>query len=140
MKSSTLYLGYGVLLWLVMLVGWQLAGHLWSTREQALRQDVAAQQQLVRAAMSISCTSCHKLGSRTHLVGPHLVDLFGRPAGSLGDFAYSDAMKRSGLVWTRAQLRAFLLDPQRVVPGTAMAVSVPEADVDAVLDYLEAVR
>ena len=35
-------------------------------------------------------------------------------------FPYSDAMKRSGIVWNAQTLDRFLADPTGVVPGTAM--------------------
>ena len=67
------------------------------------------------------CASCHQVGVNAHGgFGPELNGLFGRRAGSTTDFAYSDAMKRSGIVWDDATLSAFLRDPEKVVPGTRM--------------------
>ena len=36
------------------------------------------------------------------------------------DFAYSDAMKRSKIVWNEKTLDRFLANPLTAVPGTAM--------------------
>jgi cytochrome c len=67
------------------------------------------------------CVNCHAVGAQArHGFGPHLNDLMGRKAGSLPGYAYSPAMKASGLVWTEATLTAFLRDPDAVVPGTKM--------------------
>ncbi|QJE02970.1 cytochrome c family protein [Massilia forsythiae] len=67
------------------------------------------------------CASCHQVGPNARGgFGPQLNGLFGRRAGSSADFIYSDAMKRSGIVWDERSLAAFLRDPSKVVPGTRM--------------------
>jgi cytochrome c len=64
------------------------------------------------------CGACHAL--ETDRTGPRHCGLFGRRAGSVKGFAYSDAMKRSGIVWDARTLDWFLASPTRAVPGTAM--------------------
>ena len=64
------------------------------------------------------CAACHALAyDRT---GPRHCGLFGSRAGSVPGFEYSDAMKKSGIVWNEATLDRFLADPLGTVPGTAM--------------------
>jgi len=64
------------------------------------------------------CLACHALAyDRT---GPRHCGLFGRRAGAVKDFPYTEAMKRSGIVWTAETLDRFLANPMGVVPGTAM--------------------
>jgi cytochrome c len=64
------------------------------------------------------CLACHALGyDRT---GPHHCGLFGRLAGSVKGFPYSDAMKQSKIVWNEKTLDRFLTNPTKVVPGTTM--------------------
>jgi len=64
------------------------------------------------------CAACHAFAyDRT---GPRHCGLFGRRAGTVPGFDYSDAMKKSGIVWNEATLDRFLADPLRAVPGTAM--------------------
>jgi cytochrome c len=58
--------------------------------------------------------------------GPPLVGVVGRTAGVAPDFAYSPALKASGLTWTPDRLDVFLTDPQKAVPGTAMPMIVPD--------------
>ena len=53
-------------------------------------------------------------------VGPSLHGVFGRKAGTLTDFRYSPALKRSGITWTPQTLDTFLADPQKVVPANRM--------------------
>ncbi len=67
------------------------------------------------------CAACHSIDrDRT---GPHHAGLFGRRAGSLPGFPYSEAMKKAGekgLVWNEKSLNEFLRDPLAYVPGTLM--------------------
>ena len=73
----------------------------------------------------LQCKRCHQVGSGAeHRIGPHLNDVFGRPAGSLEGFRYSPAMKEAGaggLVWNEATLAAFLSDPHALVPHSRMS-------------------
>ncbi|MEJ8566357.1 c-type cytochrome [Elongatibacter sediminis] len=64
------------------------------------------------------CAGCHSLSyNRT---GPKHCGIMGRRAGGVNDYVYSDAMRRSDLVWTRETLDRFLANPGAVVPGTTM--------------------
>jgi cytochrome c len=64
------------------------------------------------------CLACHALAyDRT---GPRHCGLFGRRAGSVPGFDYSEAMKRSRIVWDEKTLNLFLADPPKAVPGTSM--------------------
>jgi cytochrome c len=69
----------------------------------------------------IQCAACHSLEPDENKQGPSLAGIFGRKAGTVEDFNYSDANKNSGIVWDEAILRKYLPDPQSVVPGTKMA-------------------
>ena len=64
------------------------------------------------------CLACHAL--QYDRTGPRHCGLFGRKAGSVPGFDYSEAMKRSGIVWNAATLDRFLADPLGTVPGTTM--------------------
>ena len=71
------------------------------------------------------CLACHAL--EYDRVGPHHCGLFGRRAGSVPGFTYSDAMKRSKIVWNDKTLDRFLANPLKTVPGTAMTYAgVPD--------------
>jgi cytochrome c len=64
------------------------------------------------------CLGCHSFEySRT---GPKHCGLLGRRAGAVPGYEYSDAMKRSKLVWNESTLERFLADPLKTVPGTKM--------------------
>jgi cytochrome c len=69
----------------------------------------------------VTCASCHQVGKYAQPgFGPQLNAIIGRKAGTSAGFKYSAAMQRSNLVWTEANLAAFLRAPHDVVPGTSM--------------------
>jgi len=66
----------------------------------------------------------------------------GRPAGSLAGFPYSDALKKSGLVWTEDNLRKWIADSAKTIPNTLMAhVSISDpAEQIYVIEYLKTLK
>jgi len=66
------------------------------------------------------CAACHTIGQSGGKIGPSLNGVVGRKAGSLVGYAYSPAMKASGLKWDAATLARFLQAPSKTVPGTKM--------------------
>lgn len=72
------------------------------------------------------CAACHAVDF--HGIGPAHRGVFGRPAATAKGYgAYSLALQRSGLVWTEANLDRWLADPEALVPGQAMGVTLPDA-------------
>jgi cytochrome c len=56
------------------------------------------------------------------MTGPSLAHVWQRKAaGAPGFNRYSEALKKSGLVWNEATLDKWLADPAALVPGTSMA-------------------
>ncbi len=85
------------------------------------------------------CAMCHVAGGGGQ--GPSLNGAVGRRAGSLAGFAYTPALKASGLTWTPANLDRFLTNPGAMVPGTAMVVRINDAAQRAALvAYLATLR
>lgn len=86
------------------------------------------------------CGGCHQIGeSARAFFGPQLNNVIGRVAGSTTDYQYSDAMKSSGVVWTREKLAAYIEDPKAVVAGTRMifwGIS-DQAKIDDLLAYIQ---
>lgn len=93
-------------------------------------------------AQFAKCMACHAVGpaAKTKL-GPVLNDLYGRTAGTVEGFKYSEDMVQkgaTGLIWTDATLTAYLANPKAVVPKTKMAyggLKKPE-ELAALLAYL----
>lgn len=75
------------------------------------------------AALFVRCAGCHPLGDGTsHGIGPDLSGIVGRGIAAAPGYAYSSAMAGLQGAWTAARLEAFLENPGRAVPGTAMRV------------------
>jgi len=72
-----------------------------------------------RSAFEKRCTGCHALDHEK--TGPRLAGVVGRKAGTVSAFPYSDAAKKSAVVWNEAVLDKWLTDPESVIPDTDMA-------------------
>ncbi|MBS0409860.1 MAG: cytochrome c family protein [Proteobacteria bacterium] len=67
------------------------------------------------------CKSCHTaIQGGGDMTGPNLFGVFGRKAGTKEGFAYSDAMKASGITWDADKINAWITKPSALVPGTKM--------------------
>lgn len=89
------------------------------------------------------CRACHVADKPTNRVGPHLVDVLGRPAASVEGYNYSAAMKAKaaeGLVWDAENLDAYLADPKGFIPGNKMVFPglKKEDEREDVIAYLKA--
>ena len=85
------------------------------------------------------CSGCHSLDKDKE--GPRLHGVYGRAAGSLPGFEYSDALKASHLNWDADTLDRWLTDPEQVVPGNDMAFRLVKADERAaIIAFLKAQR
>ncbi len=81
------------------------------------------------------CVMCH--APEGGGVGPSLTGVVGRKAGSAPGFAYSAALKASGVVWTDKTLNAWITDPQAFIPGAAMPFKLDDAKMRAdIIAYL----
>ena len=81
---------------------------------------VLADHEAGRDVFRESCIGCHAIGCNR--IGPKLGGIIGRTAGAIADFdGYSDAMRKSGIIWSKETLNAYLTDPASVVPENAMA-------------------
>jgi len=65
------------------------------------------------------CKACHNFEKNG--VGPNLKGVVGMKAGEGADgYAFSAALKGSGITWDEANLKEWLADPKKKVPGTKM--------------------
>lgn len=82
---------------------------------------LGAEQAAGRRIFSEHCASCHAQRPAARAVyGPSLAGVIGRKAGSVPGFPYSEALKKSGLVWSEDNLRKWLANPAQMVPGALM--------------------
>lgn len=88
------------------------------------------------------CSICHTLtAGSARKAGPSLHGLFGRRAGTVADYTYSDTLNGSDIVWSAQTINAlFDLGPDHYVPGTKMPMQriVKQKDRDDLIDYLRA--
>jgi cytochrome c len=82
----------------------------------AQAQDAAAGEQSFK-----KCFPCHSIGEGAkNKVGPELNGIDGRHSGTAADYNYSDANKKSGIVWSQATFLEYIKDPRAKIPGTKM--------------------
>ena len=89
------------------------------------------------------CAICHRVEKDGgNGLGPNLFGVVGRKAGTAKDFAYSAAMKNSGITWTPDKLTAYVTHPAQIVPGNRMAFAgINNAgQVSDVVAYLETLK
>jgi cytochrome c len=54
--------------------------------------------------------------------------VYGRTAGSVDSFQYSDALKKSKIKWTEETLDKWLTDTEKLVPNNDMTFHVEKVD------------
>ena len=92
-----------------------------SSQPPGLQQMIADADTGMGKRLFIQCRSCHSLEQGgINKVGPNLYGMFGRPAGQVPGFVYSDAVKNSEIVWTPETLDQWLARPSEFLPGTRM--------------------
>ena len=72
------------------------------------------------------CGGCHALDRDKE--GPRLHGVYGRTAGSVDSFQYSDALKKSKIVWTEDTLGRWLTSTEKLVPDNEMTFHVEKAE------------
>ena len=88
------------------------------------------------------CKACHAVGEDAkNKVGPVLNGIIGRPAGTVEDFNYSDALlakAEEGLVWDEDSLAEYLEKPRDYIEGTKMSFAGlrKEEEIENVIAYL----
>lgn len=86
------------------------------------------------------CSICHTLkGGSARKAGPSLFGLFGRRAGTVKDYSYSETLATSDIVWSAETIGALFDEgPDHYIPGTKMPMQriVKQTDRDDLIDYL----
>ncbi|MDB5569340.1 MAG: cytochrome c class [Hyphomicrobiales bacterium] len=116
--------------------------HIGAVLQTAAPDDLAGLGDTRGAQVFRACAVCHSLRpDGENRAGPTLHGVFGRRAGSVPGYAYSQAFRALDLVWTpQTVARLFELGPQAYTPGTKMpeqTLSSPQ-DRDALIEFLRA--
>jgi cytochrome c2 len=102
-RRNRLYIADGIIAGFVfLLAAWSMAN---SAQAQA-RPDG-------KALFEKRCGGCHSLDRDKE--GPRLRDVYGRTAGAIQSFQYSEALKKSGLKWTDENLDKWLSDERNEI-------------------------
>ena len=104
-------------------------------------QVASAEVSLGERQFARKCSVCHTLrGGDANRAGPTLDGVFGRRAGSLPGYPYSDALKGAKLIWDAKTLgKLFELGPHVYTPGSKMPLQriADKAMRDALIAYLK---
>ncbi|WP_132141907.1 c-type cytochrome [Luteibacter rhizovicinus] len=112
-----------------LFAGWMMASPLAAAGDPAAGADVYKSE----------CAECHAVKEGRNKKGPSLFGIVGRKAGSVTDYNYSDALRKTTWVWTAEQLHTYLSQPAKQAnPGTKMKYDgLSDAkDLDDLLSYL----
>jgi cytochrome c len=91
---------------------------------------------LGQALFEKRCTGCHAL-TQSH-EGPRLQGVYGRTTGAVPGFAYSDALRKTNVVWNDQSLEKWLSDPDAFLPGNNMDFLLTKAqDRKDIIAYLK---
>jgi cytochrome c len=96
-----------------------------------------------QVAYNNACRTCHSFKEGDNRLGPTLHGIVGRKAGSVEGFAFSSAMKSSGITWDEANLDKFIANPEAVVNGNGMKPFGGVADAGErkkIVDYLKTLK
>lgn len=86
-----------------------------------------------------ACSGCHALRvSDLEGIGPSLVGIVNRPAGSLPGYSYSTALAEADFIWAIDTLRVWIQHTESMRPGTFMRYNnnLNEAEVERLLTLL----
>ncbi len=89
-----------------------------------------------KALFEKRCGGCHALDRDKE--GPRLGGLYGRTAGTVESFQYSEALKKSKIKWTEVTLDKWLTDTEKLVPDNDMTFHVEKpGERSAIIAYLK---
>jgi cytochrome c len=109
------------------IAGTILAGFVLMVAGSSLSVPAQGQAQAdAKALFEKRCGGCHALDRDKE--GPRLGGVYGRTAGSVDSFQYSDALKKSRVKWTEMTLDKWLTDTEKLVPNNDMTFHVEKAD------------
>jgi len=87
------------------------------------------------------CIGCHGDRETVQSMGPSLVGLLGRRAGTVAGTRYAKNLYEANIVWDEKSLQRYLASPTDEVHGTIMPISVHDPrDLDDITAYLKTLK
>jgi cytochrome c len=97
-----------------------------------LAEDIRAGEKLYTSR----CGACHSVDANR--IGPMHRGVYGRVAGSVAAYNYSDALIQSNVTWNEQTLDQWLANPQDFVPGQKMGYRLSkDNDRRAIITFLK---
>ena len=91
-----------------------------------------------KALYESRCIACHSV--EANRIGPRHAGVFGRKAGTVPGYDYSEALAKSTIVWNERTLDAWLENPERLIPGQKMGYQLGDEAMRAdIIAYLRSV-
>jgi cytochrome c len=119
------------------IIGATLAGFIWLVAASSL--SLPGQEPPTANGKELferRCGGCHALDRDKE--GPRLAGVYGRLAGSVDSFDYSEALKESGVIWNDESLNKWLTDPDQFLPNNNMAFHLEKpGERRDIIDYLK---
>jgi cytochrome c len=85
------------------------------------------------------CIGCHSI--EENRAGPAHRGVFGRKAGAVKGYEYSDSLKKTKLIWNERTLDRWLSNPEATIPGQKMGFTVPDSiDRADLIEYLRTAK
>ncbi len=114
--------------------------NLWKNHKPR-RFQVKTGMKLGELQFARKCSVCHtlKAGDKNR-AGPSLHNVFGRKAGTLKGYVYSEGIQKSDVIWNEKTIdQLFAKGPQSIVPGSKMPLQMVPNDKKrkALIEYLK---
>ena len=95
----------------------------------------------VRDPIISYCFTCHHLGETNQTsLAPTLLNIFSKNVGSDPSYNYSSALKNQKFKWNELNLKEYLLDPQKFLPGTLKKFNLKtEQEANKIIEILKKV-